>query len=195
MSRRTFLSRVHIPCATAFRAFQSVRTELRSAGLMPSGGELDGVSCEWHPVELGSFAVTGYRLSDFTTLGYYWNRTIHVPAWGVWFKKDACIRDIIRHEFGHAVADIFRDELRKHAFRYAFGAPCGRRVIARFRQNWEETCVSQYAATNTEEDWAETFMLFIQHKGQLPIRYRGLPRIESKWAAVGTILEAIAKGK
>ena len=80
MARQTVLSRFHITKSGAFKAFDAVCRELRSVGLMPRGGELEGVCCEWHPVEIGGFGVTGFGLSDFTTEGYYWNRTIHIPA-------------------------------------------------------------------------------------------------------------------
>ena len=191
MPRPFLLSRFHITKSTAFRAFDDVCRELRDAGLMPHGGELEGVCCEWHPVEIGGFGTTGHGLGDFAAEGYYWNRTIHLPAWGFWFCSADGIRNVVRHEFGHALADIFRAEFSKPVFRRAFGGPCGRRTVARFKRNWEESCVSKYAAKNTEEDWSETFMLFLRHKGRMPARFRGLPVIEAKWKAVEEILGTI----
>lgn len=193
MSLPSFLTRFHISHSAAFRAFDDIRKELRAAGLMPRGGELDGVCCEWHPGEIGGFGVIGFGLSDFATEGYYWNRTIHLPAWGFWFRSDDGIRNVVRHEFGHAVADVYRAELGRTGFRRAFGAPFGRRSVARFCRNWKESCVSKYASTNTEEDWAETFMLFLRNKGRLPARFRGLPDVEAKWDAVEAILGTIRK--
>ena len=188
MPRNTFVSRFHITKSQAFRAFDDVCRELRAVGLMKSGGELESVECMWHPEGIGSVGVLGFGFSDLATEGYYWNRTIHLPAWGYWFRSTDGIRNVVRHEFGHAFADIHRAELRRPVFRRAFGAECGLRTVARFRRNWKETCVSEYASTNTQEDWAETFMLFLQHKGRLPARFRGLPAIEAKWNAVKTIL-------
>ena len=193
MPRTTFLSKFHVSQTEAFRAFDAVCRELRDVGLMKRGGELEGIECMWHPEEIGSVGVLGCGLSDFATEGYYWNRTIHLPAWGFWFGSADGIRNVVRHEFGHAVADVYRTELDRAVFRRAFGAPCGRRSVARFRRNWEETCVSKYASKNTEEDWAETFMLFVQRKGRMPARFRGLPDVEAKWDAVGTILESIRR--
>ena len=188
MPRTTFLSKFHVSKPEAFRAFDAVCRELRALGLMPQGGELEGVCCEWHPAEIGSFAVTGYRPSDFATEGYYWNRTIHLPAWGFWFGSADGIRNVVRHEFGHALADI-RPKLFKGAvFHRAFGAPYGRRGVARFRADWEESCVSEYAASCTGEDWAETFMLFLRNKGRMPARFRGLSDVEAKWGATHKIL-------
>ena len=195
MARTTFLSRFHISQNGAYRAFDDVCRELREFGLMPRGGAMETVCCEWHPEGIGSFGVSGYGLSDFATEGYYWNRTIHLPAWGFWFCSADGIRNVVRHEFGHAVADIHRRKLDQGVFLRAFGAPCGRRSVARFRRNWEETCVSKYASKNTEEDWAETFMLFLRHKGRMPARFRDLPAVEAKWDAVKAILEAIVATK
>ena len=193
MPRPSFQSRFHISKESAFRAFDAVCRELRNAGLMPSGGEMEGICCEWHPGEIGSFAVLGFGFADFATEGYYWNRTIHLPAWGFWFRSNDGIRNVVRHEFGHAFADVHCAEMRKPVFRRAFGAECGRQTVAQFRRNWKETCVSEYASTNTQEDWAETFMLFLQHKGRLPARFRGFPAIEAKWKAVGTILSRVGR--
>ncbi len=188
MSRTTFLSKFHISQAEAFRAFDAVCRELRDVGLMKRGGELEGVECEWHPEGIGSVGVSGCSFSDFATEGYYWNRTIHLPAWGFWFCSADGVRNVVRHEFGHALADIRPRPFKGTVFRRAFGAQCGRRSVARFRRNWEETCVSKYASKNTEEDWAETFMLFLRNKGRMPARFRGLPDIEAKWDATHSIL-------
>lgn len=191
MPRNTFVSRFHITKSQAFRAFDDVCRELRAVGLMKSGGELESVECMWHPEGIGSVGVLGFGFSDLATEGYYWNRTIHLPAWGYWFRSTDGIRNVIRHEFGHAVADVDNAIFRGATFRKAFGAPYGRRSIPRFRNNAAETCVSKYAATCTREDWAETFMLFLQHKGRMPTRFRGLPDIEAKWEATRKILSRI----
>ena len=191
MKRNTFSSRFHLTKAQADRAFRFVQRELRAAGLMRQGSGLSSIKCVWHPGEIGTFAITGYRLSDFATEGYYWNRTIHLPAWGYWFKGRDGFRNVVRHEFGHAIADINKGLFKGNVFRRAFGAPYGRRKIRRFSLNAEETCVSRYAASCTQEDWAETFMLFLRHKGEMPARFRFLPDIEAKWEATRKLLSKI----
>ena len=146
MSRQTFLSRFHVTKSGAFRAFDAVCRELRSAGLMPRGDELEDVCCEWHPVEIGGFGVTGFGLSDFTTEGYYWNRTIHIPAWGAWFGNCEGIRNVVRHEFGHAVADIYHEKMRRDGRRRAYkrchwrGRWCSSRCRCRHCDMWNGDC-------------------------------------------------------
>ncbi len=191
MPRDTFLSCFHLTKTQAGRAFRSVQRELRAVGLMQPGDELSSVECEWHPCGVGSFAVTGYGFSDCATEGYYWNRTIHLPAWGYWFRSCDGFRNVVRHEFGHAIAEMNKALFKSELFRKAFGAPYGKREVRRFKLNPWETCVSKYASSYSQEDWAETFMLFIQHKGKLPARFQGLPAIEAKWQTTRKILSKL----
>ena len=44
----------------------------------------------------------------------------------------------------------------------------------------------------TPEAFAETFMLFVKHKGKIPAKFARLPAIRRKWQAVATIVKAVA---
>lgn len=44
----------------------------------------------------------------------------------------------------------------------------------------------------TQEDFAETFMLYMKHKGKMPAQFRGKRAIEKKWRAVARIVREIA---
>ena len=102
--------------------------------------------------------------------------------------------DVFRHEFGHALADLYPRALSQGGlFREAFGAKYGPAPAPEIDpDNWEFDCVSAYAATKTQEDFAETFMLFVKHKGKLPAKYAGKPAIKKKWAAVREIVKRVA---
>lgn len=45
----------------------------------------------------------------------------------------------------------------------------------------------------TQEDFAETFMLFVKHKGKIPAKYAKKPAILKKWKAVAEIVKRVAK--
>ena len=43
-----------------------------------------------------------------------------------------------------------------------------------------------------QETFAETFMLFVKHKGKIPAKFARLPAIRKKWQAVAKIVKAVA---
>ncbi len=87
---------------------------------------------------------------------------------------------VLRHEYGHAVADTHRGLLRSRRFVDAFGAPHesedGFEYDPRF-------FVSGYAATNPAEDFAEVFMTYLRTRGRLP-RVHATEPIRRKWRFV-----------
>jgi hypothetical protein len=87
------------------------------------------------------------------------------------------LRDVLRHEYGHAIASAYPGLIRTRQFRNAFGASHDSGVEREFDYS---AFISGYAATNPSEDFAETFMLFLKHHGALPHCYR-FPVICSKW--------------
>ena len=42
------------------------------------------------------------------------------------------------------------------------------------------------------DDFAETFMLFVKHKGKLPTKFKGKPVIVKKWKAEAEIVKRVA---
>ncbi len=48
------------------------------------------------------------------------------------------------------------------------------------------------AILSAREDVAETFMLFVRHKGKLPAQFKGKPLIVKKWKAVAEIVKRVA---
>lgn len=88
------------------------------------------------------------------------------------------LRDVLRHEYGHAFAHTHPGLVRRsQAFRAAFGAPYDSDTPA------EGPCwgdhVTPYAATAPYEDFAETFMTYLRVRGRIG-RFRGRPGVYSK---------------
>jgi hypothetical protein len=143
-------------------ALAHVRRELDAHGLWTERlADVDivlvpiGLAYGWH-VEHGSGiigipAVSACRVGDLL----YGRRT--------------SLRDVLRHEHGHAIAHLHRGLFRSRHFTQAFGRPHG--------SAWEEDFhpdlhVTPYAATAAAEDFAETLMAYLRHGGRWPWRAR-----------------------
>lgn len=100
------------------------------------------------------------------------------------------LRDLLRHEYAHAVADNHRALIRSRRFRDAFGSPHDSEIPGDFDP---DIYVSEYAATDSSEDFAETTMYFLKHKGRLPRRF-DTPAIRKKWQFVDELADRIASG-
>lgn len=127
------------------------------------------------------------------SLGYYTPRgqgaddVIEIPAISLGriggyvrgFSKTS-LRDIIRHEYGHAFAYRHRRLIRSRWFRLVFGLPHD----AEQASTYDPAChVSEYAATRPYEDFAEVFMCYLRHRGRMSSRFQ-CPRIAAKWQFV-----------
>jgi hypothetical protein len=178
-------------------AYNKVRDELIALGLLWRRSKLDKVQCFYERVAPVS-AVTG-------RLGYFNedknDRNIHFPSlflpfgWllGRRYEKSIPV-DVLRHEFGHALATLYPRALSQgDLFLKAFGGVYGPKPAPEIdRDNWEFDCVSEYAASATREDFAETFMLFVKYKGKIPAQFKGKPVILKKWKAVAEIVKRVS---
>lgn len=99
------------------------------------------------------------------------------------------LRDLVRHEYAHAIADLYPRLSRCRSFQQAFGGPydLGRPVEAYDPR----IHVSAYAATQPAEDFAEGFMYFVKHRGRLPARFDH-PGIRRRWRFIGSMVREIA---
>lgn len=175
--------------------FNKVRRELTGMGLLYDRSALDDVDCYYEVLTKDGLAafVGAMGLYGFISEG---DGDIHIPA--LYFAgllpsvyEDRKILDVIRHEFGHALADRYEKYFRGSPFRPAFGANYGETKVFK-RGAWEDRYVTEYATDSTREDFAETFMLLMKYKGKLPARYRGKRAIEKKWNAVRQIVKGIS---
>jgi hypothetical protein len=108
----------------------------------------------------------------------------------VWRGGYTSLRDVLRHEFAHAIADTHRGLFRSAFFSDSFGA------AHHWDFEWEydpEHHVSEYAASAPGEDFAETFMLYLRHRGDLPARHATGP-IKRKWRFIKRLSQGIRDG-
>jgi hypothetical protein len=101
------------------------------------------------------------------------------------------LRDILRHEYAHAVAHCYRGLIRSNQFVTAFGT--NHDNPTKFEYD-EDIHISAYAAHDASEDFAEVFMLYFKHSGKIPGRFN-TPAIRRKWKFVKRLLSRIKAGK
>lgn len=84
------------------------------------------------------------------------------------------VRNKIRHEFGHALLYQYPKirSLRGFVFFGHSGDP--------------NDYVSRYAMTDPDEDFCETFLLYLRHQGKIPKKYLST-RVARKWEFIAAI--------
>ncbi|HPA19407.1 MAG TPA: hypothetical protein PLU30_16795 [Verrucomicrobiae bacterium] len=126
----------------------------------------------------------------------WWDGEIRIPAVSLprlgelFGRARSSLREVLRHEFGHALADTHRGLVRSSRFVEAFGAPHYSGVC------WEydpEHHVSPYASTLPMEDFAETFAAFVRRAGNLPPHADTVP-IRRKWRFLRGLCGAVRRG-
>ncbi len=189
------MSKVYTSYDEVNRAFNKVRNELFNIRVLWDGSRLDGVGCTYLTIAPIA-ALAGY-------MGLYQPETteiefpsVYLPIEALWkdLGAKANALDVIRHEFGHALADLYPGALKKGGtFRAAFGGSYGGTPAEeRGVEGWEERYISEYATSATQEDFAETFMLFVKHKGKIPAKFAKMPPVRKKWKAVAEIVKRVA---
>jgi len=103
----------------------------------------------------------------------------------------ATLRDVLRHEYAHAVADTHRGLMRARRFTEAFVRSHASEVGVEYDK---AVHVTPYAAANSGEDFAEVFMKYLKHGGRIPKRFR-TPGIQLKWGFVEALADAIRQGR
>lgn len=186
----------------AYDAFNLVETELWRLGVLWRGSKLDKTQLQYRTDRFGNtrndivdiWKTLRKNRRDLAEEGHWFNGVITIPRRGFWIGRQASIEDVIRHEFGHALADLYPGALKKGGtFRMAFGGPYDDTPAEkRGVKGWKDRYVSKYATSATREDFAETFMLFVKHKGRMPARFANKPAIVKKWKAVAEIVKRVA---
>ena len=178
--------------------YNKVRMELWNLGVLWDGSKLEQVPCFYDPIApVAALSGTmGWYDPDSKDITF---PSVYLPIMALW--RDLGVKanalDVIRHEFGHALADLYPGALKKGGlFRAAFGGAYGEDPAEEcVAAGWGDRYVSEYATSATQEDFAETFMLFMKHKGKIPAKFAKRPVIRKKWKAVAEIVKRVAAAK
>ena len=196
-STKGILDKAYASEACVKSAAYRVRRELKGMGLLFDKSRLSKVQVIYEGLTYNGFA------SFKGIMGFYdpLTRNIHIPAmWPAvllpevlpWYH-DRCMADVLRHEFGHALEGKYSKFFHDERFIKAFGDEYGENHVA--KDGDERNYVSKYARTCTQEDFTETFMLFMKHKAVLPREFARRKAIRTKWETVAAICQDIAKMK
>jgi hypothetical protein len=134
-------------------------------------------------------------------LGWCWygsSGNIHIPAVSlgkilerVMGAPRTTLREVVRHEYGHALAHTHRALFCSLKFKRAFGT----HHDADLRSEYDpERHVNSYAAASPSEDFAELFACYLCHDGELPERFT-FWRIRRKWRFIKDLSVALSRGQ
>ena len=172
-------------------AKNKIRSELRQMGLLSVGSPLDEVQCI-HAGALSKETLSG--IVGVMGFFYPWDQNIHIPA--VCFAslfpwaQGRCLADVLRHEYGHALEGKYPKFIHNNEFRKVFGKAYGDKKSSDTNANHY---VSTYAMTCSQEDFAETFMYYIKHKGKVPLKWSDNRAIRAKWSFIDGLCTTISK--
>lgn len=181
------------------RALGDVMRELGEAGLLT--GRVGAVPVVAQAIDLAPF-VLGYEglyVEEPTTLDRllgFEARTIYIPlttfsrcaaTLGLAKRQSSSLRDVLRHELGHAFAVEHPSLVRRSAaFVRGFGAP----YDAGAYDASDDDFITPYASTSPAEDFAETFMVYLRHQGDIA-KYRGRRLVYRKLLFVRALARAV----
>lgn len=165
------------------RAVAQVRREMRALSLWQDHLAQVQIRHGWFAVALG-YQWYGDRSDDRVAGDVVIPRFSLTRVWErISGQKRTSLVDLVRHELAHAFADLHGGWFRSKVFSKAFGRPHD--AVAPVNYHPEEH-LSAYAATSPCEDFAETFMTFVRHRGVLPKRF-DTEAIRRKWDFVNDL--------
>lgn len=171
--------RVTLPALN--RAVRQVRTELAAVGLWTT--KVSAVDVWLSPVSLRAYGWQHYGTTKDIVIP-------SVTLVSLLSGYRPSLVDVVRHEYGHVVADVHRGLIRSSRFTRAFRGAHGSSVALPFQR---EGYVTAYAASSPAEDFAETFMVYLRHGGRLPARF-DTPFIRAKWTFIRELCGRVRAG-
>ena len=171
------MKRIHlVTLRSLVRSTCRTRTEMRSLSLYDE--RMASINVKLVPIG-----------TAFGWQNYGGDHSINIPRislakLGDWWRGTyTSLADVLRHEYGHAFADTHRRLVRSAEFRTVFGASHEDESGFEYDPDFH---VSEYAATNASEDFAEVFMLYLKHGASAPYAHQSKAK-KAKWRFVANL--------
>ena len=191
----TKIKNLHVSLAQLTSSWNKVRRELWAMGFLVADSPLDEVEC-FLELPWISGGVQGLG----KVMGLYYpmameggDGNIHVPAIcsaAILGYEPRIMVDVLRHEYGHALEDKYPRYFHGREFKRAFGKEYG---TERSGDEEADHFVSDYAMESTQEDFAETFMYYMKHKGEIPKKWSSNRAICAKWTFIDGLCAKFAE--
>ena len=168
------------------RANKHVTDELDQLGLWSSGmAEVDVwlVPFSWDCYGWQEYGSDGSICIPQVSLARFGR---YIPYWG---DPGYTLRDVLRHEWAHALAFHHHALVSKNAFQRAFDG--GHDDNVEFEYD-PEIHISEYAATDPSEDFAENFMHYVRNRGVLPRKWQ-TPSIAKRWRFISELRDMVGR--
>jgi hypothetical protein len=168
------------------QSFSKVRNELLEVGLLDNGVYLDEI--ELHvtilPSILGEAGYVYEKCHPLSKLLQYKEGVIYLPSDlpSEAYVPGGTLTDVIRHEYGHCWHWLEPDYFDRPWFRKSFGNEYDD-PNKLHSGNPHDDFVSEYAMTNSAEDFCETFMMYLRYRNSLG-RFTNRPGVHRKIRAV-----------
>jgi hypothetical protein len=181
------------------RATLATQGELANHGFWEEKSRLLKIDVIWcrypSPATFDSWATFFHGDDRLGRLLGYAKGHIYIPSWSILHfrpKTKATLRDIVRHEYAHGIAHYYPGLIQKAGrFKEVFG---GNYWAKSHSRSEHDEFVSEYASTMPMEDFAETFMVYLRHRGELPARF-AIPAIRRKWSFIRDLSKAVRSGR
>ena len=174
-------------------AVRDVWRELGNLGLMGDKSRLHETEVIWcqYPQPI-NFEAAGYFLRD----DWVWSRPLgwkkgnmYIPKTLVFKSVKYSVRDVIRHEYAHAIEYHYPEFLDESSdFEKAFGAPPQYKIDV----TKDSEYISEYAKENTSEDFAEMFMVYVRRQGIIPTTMNNAAQ-KRKWKFVERVVKKTSR--
>lgn len=174
----------------------TVQDELFKVGLWFEGCKLvvtDIYRCAVSPLSL--YNANGFFIHGASAmqkiLGFEAGH-IYVPSFVLsqtfWQSRDS-LKDVIRHEYAHSLAHHYPKLILKSDFKKTFG---GEYYSYEPIKMEKDAFITDYATVMPMEDFAETFMVYIRRKGNIPSTIKNKKLIK-KWQYIDRLIYLINK--
>lgn len=170
----------------------AVQRELFQNGLWFEDSKLYHANIFWCLLpRMNSLGLFFHDTSKWHKFVGYQSGNIYIPSIvlsNILWPSAQSVRDIIRHEYAHAFAHYYPELIiESNEFEQIFGG----HYYSELPSNMgEEAYVSEYAKTLPMEDFAETFMVYVQKKGLKPVKITNKNLIK-KWMFIKKTINQI----